>query len=93
MEEPTEQMFGKTEALRRVRQVIKTEWPKTLGYRIEVQTLDGHIYSLRNGLEPAQRTHNAEFRIMKSTCGEWAELRDMFRMNIGTTDQPAHAVK
>lgn len=89
----TEQVFAKTAATRRVRELIKTQWPKTLGYKIEIQRLDGYTYSLRSGLGASERVYGAEFRVMKSTCGSWAELQDMFRMTIGSPTEPAKLIK
>ncbi len=74
--------FSKTAAIKRIRALAAAEFGNTLGYKIEVQDLNGCTDSLRN-LSLQHCVHNAEFRVMKSTCSRDAELRDMFRMNIG----------
>ena len=96
----TPNSFTKTEAIRRVRQLIKDQEWKTRGRKLEVQYVatpgqypDGITYPLTEGLQPEHLEHNAEFRILLSTRGEWAELRDAFRLNLGTPNTPAREVK
>lgn len=84
--------FSKSEAVKRIRALAAAEFIKTKGYKIEVQDLNGLTDSLRN-LPLTYCEHHAEFRVMKSTLGRDAELRDMFRMNIGDDNTPASVVK
>lgn len=90
--------FTKTEAARRVRSMITEQKWNTKGRRVEIQYIantpgtypDGITYPLSSGLEPAHLQHAAEFRVLLSTRGTWAELQDVFRMNIGTPTTPPH---
>jgi len=83
--------FSKTEATRRVRQVLQAEQWVTAGRRVEVSELSGWTVSLTK-ITPEMCSHNAEFRVLLSTVGTWGELRDQFRMNIGNPDTPAFLV-
>jgi len=84
--------FSKSEAIKRVREVIATQWTNTKGYRIEIADLMGCTDPLSN-LEPKHWRYDAEFRVLRSTRGRDAELRDMFRMNIGNPTTPPHLVE
>lgn len=84
--------FTKSVAIKRVRQVIATQWENTKGFRIEIADLMGCTDPLTN-IEPKHWRYDAEFRVLLSTRGRDAELRDMFRMNIGNPTTPAHLVE
>jgi hypothetical protein len=93
----TRPTFTKTEGTRRVHKMIRAQKWQTRGRKIEIQYNgqtpggpDGHTYPLCAGLDPAHLAHGATFRVLLSTLGEWAELRDLFTMNIGTPQTPPH---
>lgn len=94
------QTFTKTEAARRVRDMIRAQEWNTKGRRVEIQYVaatpgaypDGITYPLSAGLERAHLEHGAELRVLLSTRGTWAELQDAFRMNLGTPETPAYLV-
>jgi len=84
--------FSRTAAVKRIRALAATQWRTTKGYRIEISDLNGVTESLRH-LSAKHCQHHAEFRVMLSCTGRDAELRDMFRMNIGDADTPAWVVR
>jgi len=84
--------FSKSAAMKRIRALAAVEFGTTKGFKIEVADLNGCTDSLRN-LPAEFCKHHAQFRVMKSTTGTWAELRDQFRMSIGDDITPAHEVK
>ena len=84
--------FSKSAAIKRIRALAAVEFGTTKGYKIEVQDLNGVTDSLSD-LPEEMCKHGAEFRVMKSTLSRDAELRDMFRMNIGDANTAASAVR
>lgn len=84
--------FSRSAAVKRIRALAAVEFGNTKGFKIEVQDLHGVTDSLRH-LPLSHCQHNAEFRVMKSTLSRDAELRDMFRMNIGDANTPAWVVR
>lgn len=83
--------FSRSAAVKRIRALAAVEFGNTRGFKIEVQDINGCTDSLRD-LSADHCKHHAEFRVMKSTLGRDAELRDMFRMNIGDQTTPAFVV-
>jgi len=84
--------FSRSAAVKRIRALAAVEFGTTKGYKIEVQDINGVTDSLRN-LPAEMCKYGAEFRVMKSTMSRDAELRDMFRMNIGDANTPASVVR